>query len=436
MAGGEPQKLPWGLAHAISWGPQQGVVLGRSGVDPAQWKRYRGGRAGEIWVDETGTGEFRRLELAGNPVDPLWIRERIYFISDHEGIGNVYSCRPDGQDRRQHTQHREFYARNAATDGRRIVYHAGADIYLLDPQTDEHIRVEISCAGSQTQRQPRFVEAGQYLEDYELSPDGSTLALVCRGKSFTLGNWEGPVVQQGRRHGVRYRLVRWLRDGQHLVMVSDEGGEERLELYQAGASAPVQRFADVDIGRPYEVHVSLARNEIVLFNHRHELLWVNLDTGEARVIEHHQCDILAGLEWVPDGRCSWSPDGNWIAYAAAVNHQVRIIKVYNVETGATHAVTEPVLQDFAPVFDPAGRYLYFLSTRIFNPVWNQVHFGLDFPRGMRPYLVTLRRNEPSPFVPRPRGLADDQSLDSAAPVGKITIDFDGISERIVPLPVA
>src|SRR5579883_1204415 len=43
--GGLPELLPYGLANAVTYGPQGGVVIGRNIGEPAHWKRYRGGRA-------------------------------------------------------------------------------------------------------------------------------------------------------------------------------------------------------------------------------------------------------------------------------------------------------------------------------------------------------------------------------------------------------
>lgn len=101
--GGEPVRLPYGIANAIAFGPNGAVVLGRNIREPAFWKRYRGGTAGYLWIDAQGTGEFKRLlDLNGHIAAPCWVGDRLFFLSDHEGISNVYSCLPTGEDLRRH----------------------------------------------------------------------------------------------------------------------------------------------------------------------------------------------------------------------------------------------------------------------------------------------------------------------------------------------
>jgi tricorn protease len=448
LEGGEPMTLPLGPALAASWG-EKGMVIGRNTGDPARWKRYRGGTAGEIWIDDQGTGDFHRLiELPGNLAKPMWIGPRIYFVSDHEGVGNVYSCTPDGQDLRKHTDHHDFYARNATTDGRRIVYHAGADVYVLDPAAGSSHMVEIDYPSPQVQRSRKFSDVGEYLEEYDLSDDGSHLALVTRGQTFTLGNWEGPVLQHGIRTGVRYRLTRWLKDGKRVILVSDEGGQDHLEVRHVDGSVP-PRMYDLDVGRPQAIEVSPRRDEIALTNHRHELMRVDLESGERTVIDQSRYGPILGFDW--------SPDGRWLAYSFMSSRRARVIKLYDSQTGTIYPATEPVLQDFSPAFDPEGKYLYFLSARVFDPVYDNMHFDLNFPMGVRPYAITLRRDLPSPFVPEPRGFEEKKDEEKARteekPEGteaagagakgkggeqdelKVEIDVEGMADRVVAFPV-
>ncbi|MGD0061460.1 MAG: PDZ domain-containing protein [Verrucomicrobiia bacterium] len=431
--GGAAELLPTGPAQFISFGPTGGCVIGRNALDPARWKRYRGGTAGDLWIDRTGKGQFRRLiELKGNPSRPLWIGSRIYFLSDHESIGNLYSCTPTGKDLKRHTHHEDFYVRNPATDRHRIVYHAGADLFVFDPATDMANKIEIEYDSPRTQRQRKFVDAARYLDSFEPHPQGHLLALATRGKCYTMGNWDGPVLPRGDADAVRHRLPHWLNDGKRIVLVTDAEGEETLEIHNIDGFEKAERVGKLDIGRIIDLRVNPKGDQVALSNHRNELVLVDLKSYKSRVLDKSDWAQIAGFDW--------SPDGRWVAYSCAQSQHTSAIRVCEVKTGKVHPVTQPVLQDVSPSFDPDGKFLYFLSYREFDPVYDNLHFDLGFPRGVKPYLVTLRRDIPSPFVPVPKPPDDKKEEPKAKAVAKkelhVAIDFDGIESRIVALPVA
>ena len=467
--GGEPRELSYGLANAISYGPDGGVVLGRNinTRDFSHWKRYRGGTVGHLWADIHGSGTFQRLlRLDGNVADPCWIGDRIYFLSDHEGVGNIYSCTPRGEDVRRHTYHNDFYARHLSSDGQRLIYHAGADLYLFDPDAGVSHQLDVDLPSIRTQRQRKFSPASQYLDSYRLNPQGYAVALTSRGKAFTMGNWEGPVLQHGELDGVRYRKLDWLNDGKRLVAVHDATGRESLIVFNPDEAGEPQTFPDIEFGRVLGMDVSPTDDMLAITNHRNELVLVDLEKNEARVLDRSDFGRIQGFDW--------SPDGRWIAYGFRQSNQKTAIKLCEIETGDTHFVTDPVLEDTNPAFDPEGKYLYFLGHRIFNPVYDGLQFDLSFPSGIKPYVITLQRDLRSPFMPEPKAPNDkdkekdkengkkekeeastdeeekkDENEDAAAKAegegekengdGKpsaITIDLDGITRRALPFPVS
>ncbi|MDH3674392.1 MAG: PDZ domain-containing protein, partial [Anaerolineae bacterium] len=459
-AGGQPELLPYGPARSISFGPEGGVVVGRRAQELANWKRYRGGTAGDIWIDVKGNGRFKSLlKLKSNLVSPIWLGDRIYFLSDHEGIGNLYSCNPNGRTVRRHTHHDDYFVRQPATDGRCIVYRAGADLYVFDPakeaagEVSVH-QVKIKFHSPRVQRNRKFVKAASYLEHFSLHPNGHSLAMNVRGKAFSISNWEGAVLQYGQHHGVRYRLIDWLNDDKRLLMVSDADGEETLEIHSNAAQPitdrSIERLAGLDIGRPIFLKMSPRKDELVLANHRFELIHVDLGSKLVRVLDQSSFGRIAGADW--------SPDGRWIVYGFRASRHSCAIKLCQVETGQTHYVTEPNnLYDFGPNFDPDGKYIYFISYRDFDPVYDSLYFDLNFPRGSRPYLVTLQKELPTPFVPRPNhsseengnnnhkredGQADKSQGEAAADKSKdeaeeqvLRLDLAGIQARVIAFPV-
>src|SRR5260370_41242477 len=90
----------------------------------------------------------------------MLIGGRLFFLSDHEGTGNIYSCALDGTGVARHTDHDGPYARNPSTDGHRIVYHVAGDIWRLDgPDAPAPRRLDIPLGSPSPPRAPRLATA-------------------------------------------------------------------------------------------------------------------------------------------------------------------------------------------------------------------------------------------------------------------------------------
>jgi tricorn protease len=440
VEGGPPRPLRLGPSTTVAFQPGgKGMVIGRHTADPARWKRYGGGRAGTLWVDRKGAGDFEPLvRLRGNLASPMWIGSRVWFLSDHEGHGNLYSCTPAGGDLRRHTHHEDFYVRFPSTDGRRVVYHAGADLYVLDAAKGAAAeKVPVRVGSTRAQRKRRFVEPPRFLEGLDLHPKGHSIALSVRGSAFTMGLWEGAVTRHSDGKG-RARLARYLPDGERVAVLSDEGGEERLLVFSASGKGKPRRIA-ADLGRAIEMAVAPAgKDRVALSNHRQEVVLVDLATGKATVVERSEFDRIDGL--------AWSPDGRWLAYGFPTGRRTASIHLLDTATGKVVEATRPDFRDGQPAFDPEGRFLYFVSWRVFDPVYDSLYFDLGFPKGSRPCLLVLRDDLRSPFAPEPRPpqVEPPHAAAATAPPSKrarnatpsaVRIDVKGLPDRVLAFPV-
>ncbi|MBV9148324.1 MAG: PDZ domain-containing protein [Candidatus Eremiobacteraeota bacterium] len=433
----EPLK-PLRLGHmkSLSLGPKGALVIGRNADDCARWKRYRGGTAGELWIDSTGKGQFvRLLSTGGNPVWPMWIGQRIYFLDDREGTANIFSCDLKGADVRRHTNEREYYARYPSTDGKRIVYSAGGDIKVLDVASDKVTTLEIAAPSPARETVRRFVHAAEEFEHFAPQPDGTGLALISRGQPFTMPYWEDAVLHHGTGSSARYRLTEWTADGKHIVCVTDRNGAEQLELHAADGNEKPRLLTEGDIGRVTDLACSPTDETIAVCNHRQELLLIDGKSGAVRAIDKSPANRMTDIVF--------SPDGRYLAYCWWPKIDTSIIRIAKIKSGAVHDATSAMRTDFSPTWDPEGNYLFFISTRDFNPVYDALQFDLSFPQAARPYVITLRKDVPSPFVPKPRPIHRDHdghpdAADSdkkAKKPARVEIDFDGITGRVLGFPV-
>ncbi|MFF2845806.1 S41 family peptidase [Streptomyces sp. NPDC058001] len=450
LDGGPADTLPYGPVGDVAYGPGGQVVLlsAPMGREAAWWKRYRGGTAGKLWIDREGSGEFVRLHegLDGNIEYPMWVGERVAFLSDHEGVGALYSSLADGSDLRRHTATDGFYARHAATDGTRVVYASAGELWIVDtldgPETLDGTpgtgarRLDIRLGGQRTDLQPHPVNAARWFGAAAPDHTGRGSALAVRGAVHWITHREGPARALAAEPGVRARLPRTFRaDGEeHVVWVTDAEGDDALEFAPATGIAPgatPRRLAAGQLGRVLALAMAPDGSRAAVASHDGRVLFVERATGEVREIDRGEHGDATGLVF--------SPDSAWLAWSHAGPSPLRQLKLANTADLSVTEATPLRFRDYAPAFTTDGKHLAFLSARAFDPVYDEHVFDLAFVGGSRPHLITLAAVTPSPFGPQRHGRPfetpdKDETPDSeGAPVTRI--DLEGLADRIVPFPV-
>jgi len=433
--GGLPESLQLGHGKHISFGSRNRSVIGRNTAGIERWKRYRGGTSGVLWIDSAGKGTYKEWEgVKGNYANPMWIGERIYFIADHKGIANIFSMKPNGSDVKQHTKHKEFYCKEANTDGNTIVYANGADIYSFGVKTGKSKIVKFDYYSPRVQRQRKFVNAAKYLQAFDIHPKGHSLAINARGKTFEMANWENIVHHLASKDDVRQRLVRYLHTGNGFVLVSDENDKEQIEIHSK-TSTKIKILKGLNYGRATEIKISPDDKFAAISNHKGELHIIDLNKGKSKLIA--KCDFLYINGF------SWSKDSMWVAYGIANSNRTGNISLYSIKSKKSNVITENNFIDFSPTFSACGNYVFFLSSRVYNPVYDNIYFDLNFPRSEKPYCVILNKEAENPFLPKPQTPGDEEPDEmpkwdrkkQERKINKVKVDFKGIENRIVAMPV-
>ncbi|NUK18342.1 S41 family peptidase, partial [Streptomyces lunaelactis] len=454
-------KLPWGpvadIAVADIDGERRTLLLtGKPPHEPAAWKRYRGGATGRLWLH----GERLLADLDGHLDCAMFVSGRIAFLSDHEGVGNLYSCRPDGTGLLRHTDHDAFYARHASSDGRRVVYQCAGDLWIVDDLTAPDAKprkLEVRLGGPRAGRRGYQVPAANHVDGISVDPTGRASAVTVRGSLYWLTHRDGPARTIADTPGVRVRMPEMLGIGGQVAYVTDADGEDAVEiayLPRASGEPEPRRLASGKLGRVQELVSDPDGERIAIAAHDGRLLVITVSeeaaaaagteesggTSEAEGSGGGEVTELIRSINGPVGDLSFSPDGTWLTWSQpGIGRSLRQIKMARISDRTIVDVTNGRFEDENPVFTSDGRYLAFLSWRGFDPVYD-VHTGdLSFPLGCRPYLVPLSSATPSPFALSPDGRPAAGGLDplddSGDAAGGTTVEIEGLESRVTPFPV-
>ena len=432
--GAPPRRLPFGPVSDVALEEAATALLtGRFGDDPSHWKRYRGGTAGRLWVAAGQNSPFTRVlaDLRTQLHSPMLVGGRLFFLSDHEGTGNIYSCALDGTGVRRHTDHDGFYARNPSTDGQRIVYSVAGDLWILDgPDAPEPHRVDVTLASPAAARAPRLITARDHLGDLDCDQTGQASVVEVRGTVHWLTHKDGPARALQVDPAARARLPRVLGETGKVVWVSDGSGADALEVAAVTGDPGPVRIAGGLLGSVEGLAASPDGATVAVAVHDGRLLVVDVDSGQVS-------EVAASDDGVVTGLC-FSPDSAWLAWSQPGPQPLRRIRMARLADRAVVDVTDGRFADSDPAFAGDGLYLAFVSRRSFDPVYDAQSFDLSFPLGSRPYLVPLAAGTPSPFGPLPEGRpvsheAGDKSDSAERPV--VSLDEEGLADRVVAVPV-
>ncbi len=432
------------------------------------WKRYRGGQTTPIYLVNLKDLQVEKVPRENsNDASPVWLGDTVYFLSDRNGPVTLFAYDTKSKSVKQVLENKGLDLKSVSAGPDALVYEQFGGIYLFDPQSGKSSRVNIQIAGDLPATRPHWEKVGDKIQNAEISPTGARAVFEARGEILTAPAEKGDIRNLTRTTAVAERDPSWSPDGKWIAYFSDESGEYALHLADQSGLEEVKK---INLGTPgsffYSPTWSPDSKKIAYEDKRLNLWYVDIEKGIP-------VKVTTNLFAVgPSFNQQWSPDSKWITYTKFLPNHYRAVNVYSVESGKSTQVTDGMSDTAFPVFDRGGKYLYFTAS-------TDEGLGLSFldlsgfqrPVSRSVYGIVLKKTDANPVEPqsddekiaekkdeekgkeadkekgkeadKEKGKGKDKDKDKSKDGDKdkkeeevkVTIDFEGIGQRIVAMPI-
>ena len=449
MEGGLPTALPIPESGAGAISPDgKRVAYSPLFRDFRTWKRYQGGWAQDLYLFDLDSNRAEQItDHIRTDRDPMWIGDDVYFVSDRDGVLNLYRYDTGTAKTQRVTSEKTWDVRWPASDSTgRIVYELNGELSVYDVATGKSRRVSIEVPSDGVARRPRRVSADGNIEGYALSPQGRRAVFSARGDIFTVPAEKGPTRNLTKSSDAHDRLPAWSPDGRKIAFVSDQSGEEQVHVVDQTGGVPAQ-LTEGTRGRLYRLAWS-PDSQRIAFSDKEGKAYV-LDV-ESRAFQEVADESRGRID---DYR--WSPQGGYLAFTVSVASRMNSVFIWESATGKLHQVGGSRFNEYNPAWDPEGEYLYFLSDREYSPLISTTEWNFATNRQTGIFALALREDTEHPFPPESdeAEVSDDEGEGSEEDAGKesdgdetdaeshaksegpIRIDFEGLAGRVARVPV-
>ncbi len=432
--GGMPEQVPVPEGGWISYSDDgERFVYNRVFREFRTWKYYEGGMADDVWLhDLSDRSTVNLTENQSQDVFPMWVDDKVYFVSDRDGRANLFVYDLGSEQTRKVTHFEDFDIKFPSLGDDAIIFENGGYLYLFELDTEAVERLEIKIAEDLAMGRDQHKDASEMIRSASLAPDGSRIAFGARGDVWSVPASSGITRNLTETSGVHERNVAWSPDGRYIAYISDETGEDEIYMRsQCGREEPVQLTSDADTYK-YSLSWSPDSEKIMWSDKKLRLQYVDIGSKEVTLVDQAESGEIRQYDW--------SPDGRWITYTRPELEHYNRIFVFDTESQDGFPVTDGWYVSSSPSFCDQGKYLFFVSNRDFNPIYSRVEWNFAYSAMSRIYFVTLREDVPSFLEHRNDEVKLDDNSNGGGRSGnneelRVEIDRENIKNRIADLPV-
>ena len=350
VAGGIPTPMGMDQASDVSVSLDGRLVAYSNQSVPSTRKGYRGNRSADLFVQNVDSGEITQLtdpdiqQFRDHVHDgaPMWgANGRLYFVSERDGIFNVWGMGADGSDPRAVTRHAEGGVKYAAMspDGTEIVYTQNHELWRVSVPGGTPERVVVELDADPTTNLVEWIETENRAEGFTPSPDGATIAVDFHGEIFLIPtDSEVGEKRQITDSAWRDRYSKFSPDGTHLAYVSDEGASEQLWItnLETGVTRRLSDYASQKTAN----YVWSPDGSRIAYVASNRLFEADVSDGDTRELGYN---IAGGYSLA-----SYNEDGTWLLYDRRDEEQDQDIYLLELSTGTEHDVTQNPFRAFRP----------------------------------------------------------------------------------------
>jgi tricorn protease len=452
VEGGWPEVLPMWRGEGAWYSPDaKRIAYVPNQKWQTAWKRYRGGQTTPIYIVRLSDLELEKIPRQNsNDSHPVWFGDTVYFLSDRNGPVTLFAYDTKSKAVKQVVENKGLDLKNVSAGPDALVYEQFGVIYLFEPKTGKASRVNIQVSGDLPATRPHYEKAADRIDSAAISPTGQRAVFESRGEILTAPAQKGDIRNLTHTTGVAERDPAWSPDGKWIAFFSDESGEYALHIVDQSGTGPVKK---INLGNPpsffYGPVWSPDSRKIAYTDKRLNFWYVDVDKGTPVKVDSDRYEDPAVTLAL-----NWSPDSKWLTYSKFLANHLRAVFVYSLDLSKVSQITDALGDSRLPVFDKSGKYLFFAaSTDVgLSAGWLDLS-SYQHPITRNVYAVVLKKGDASPVEPQSdeEKVTDEKKADAPKDADKggdaakkddkkdtgvkVTIDLDGIGQRIVALPV-
>ncbi|MGZ3846061.1 MAG: S41 family peptidase [Flavisolibacter sp.] len=452
--GGLPEKLSIPYGELASFSPDgNNVAYVTKITENYPFKRIRSGLASDIYIYNLKNNTAENITKSdATEGKPVWVKNKVYYVSDAgvNGRRNIWVYDTDKKTKEQITKFTDIDINHMSAGPDELVFEAGGRLYLLNLSSNKYDEVKINVVADMGTLMPRTVNVGNNISNFDLSPDAKRTVFEARGELFSIPAENGVIMNLTNTSGAWERDPAWSPNGRSLAYWSDESGE--WEIYvRNNATTEAKKMTDFKSGMGWNLMWSPDSKKIAFINDLQEIKLLTVATGDLETIDKTEDKTYNALQGF---RVAWSPDSKWITYAKNGANIYSSVYLYDVANKKLHKATSGYYNDFSPVFDATGKYLFFATQRSFNAAYSSLDNTWVYPNSTQLAVATLNAATQSLLYPKnddiklDTGSAKKPDADSSkkaadsdkkpkveTATAKSSIDAENIEMRVEILPV-